>query len=350
MKGLKLLPTDETFHDRSMDLPERLLEGAIDIHVHAGPHLKSSPRRLDPIQAAEEARAAGMRAIVLMDVFRESAGTAWLVSRQVQDISVFGGIILNSVYDGLNVRSVKTALNYGAGARFVSLGAHSTAYLVRREGRLIDGVPVPHAERFPAFAAEELSRAIEVPLSGPVPEPLEEILRLMAANPQVFLNTGHVSPEEALRTVELAREFGIERVLVSHFSRKRMSLEQQQEAARLGAFLESVYGDHVYPAGLARTHYYVEREYLSEANADDAMPEGGLPVLAEHIRAIGADHFILASDYGIRGTPTPVEGMRAFISAMLDMEFSVADIRKMTATNPARLLGLPEQTTLSIGG
>src|SRR5690554_2521040 len=99
MKGLKLLPTDETFHDRSMDLPERLLEGAIDIHVHAGPHLKSSPRRLDPIQAAEEARAAGMRAIVLMDVFRESAGTAWLVSRQVQDISVFGGIILNSVYD-----------------------------------------------------------------------------------------------------------------------------------------------------------------------------------------------------------------------------------------------------------
>jgi hypothetical protein len=62
----------ETFYERSMDLPDKLLNGAIDIHVHAGPHLKSSPRRVDPFQAAEEARAAGMRAIVLMDVFENS--------------------------------------------------------------------------------------------------------------------------------------------------------------------------------------------------------------------------------------------------------------------------------------
>ena len=63
---------------RSFELSKELLEGAIDIHVHATPHLPSSPRRLDPIEAAIQARDAGMRTIVLMDVFQMSNGVAWL--------------------------------------------------------------------------------------------------------------------------------------------------------------------------------------------------------------------------------------------------------------------------------
>jgi hypothetical protein len=61
---------------RSFDLSRQLLQGAIDIHVHAGPHIFSSPRRVDPVEAAAQARDAGMRAIVFMDVFEMSNGTA----------------------------------------------------------------------------------------------------------------------------------------------------------------------------------------------------------------------------------------------------------------------------------
>jgi hypothetical protein len=75
----------ESFKDRSMELPNELLRGAIDIHVHAGPHLKSSPRSVDPMQAARQAKAAGMRGVVYMDVIENSGGTAWLVSRTVKD-------------------------------------------------------------------------------------------------------------------------------------------------------------------------------------------------------------------------------------------------------------------------
>lgn len=62
---------------RSFELSQELLEGAIDIHVRAGPHIFSSPRRVDPFQAAIQARDAGMQAIVFMDVFEMSNGTAW---------------------------------------------------------------------------------------------------------------------------------------------------------------------------------------------------------------------------------------------------------------------------------
>ena len=127
--------------NRSFELSRQLLEGAIDIHVHATPHLPSSPRRLDPIEAATEARDAGMRAIVLMDVFQMTNGIAWIVNRAVPDFTVYGGLILNTAYGGLNPRAVKTAIGYGDGARFISFGAHSTYYQASREGRIVDGNP-----------------------------------------------------------------------------------------------------------------------------------------------------------------------------------------------------------------
>lgn len=333
-------PQGETFYTRSMDLPYELLQGAIDIHVHAGPHLVSSPRRLDPFQAAEEAKVAGMRALVYMDVFKESAGTAWIVQRQISGINLFGGLIISSNYDGLNLRSIKTALDYGAGAKFVSLGAHSTHYLVSREGKMVDGIAMPYKDLYPKFAQEELSRAVRVPIEDPIPEAWEDLFGLLAEHPDVYLNTGHVSAEEALRVVELAQRFGIKRVLVAHFARRRMTLEQQKLAVSQGAMLESAFADHVYPSGMPRTHYYVEKEYLSGVVANDKTKPNGLGLLKEDIMAIGTEHFVLCSDYGIRGTPTPVEGMRQFIAALLDLDFSNQDIQALTSHNPARLLGL----------
>jgi predicted nucleic acid-binding protein len=209
---------------RSFELTWELLRGAIDIHVHAGPHLFSSPRRVDPFEAATEARDAGMRAIVFMDVFEMSNGTAWLVSRAVPDMITFGGLILNTVYGGMNPRAVKTAIHYGAGAKFVSFGAHSTYFQASHEGRVVDGKFVPLSELYPEFKREELDRCIRIPEGDPTPE-LDEILRLIADNPHMYLNTGHVSVEEAMRLVELAEHYGITKVLVASSVSKIATLD-----------------------------------------------------------------------------------------------------------------------------
>lgn len=323
-----------------MRLPDQLLEGAIDLHVHAGPHLTSSPRRADPVEVAQAAAAAGMRALVYLDVFKESAGTAWMVQRLDLGVDVFGGIILNSVYGGLNPRAVKTALNYGVGAKFVSFGAHSTRYLAEREGRMVDGVPTPFHTIDPAFRDEELRRAIAIPLEGPLPSELDEILDLIAAHPHVILNTGHVSGAEAMKLVELARDRGIERILVAHVARRQLTIEQQRSVAEAGAMLEATFADYVYPSGIPRTHYYVEREYRSELLIDDQGKRESLIDLKTLVEQIGVNHFVVGSDYGIRATPSPVEGMRQFIACLLDMEVSSDDIVGLVSRNPARLLGL----------
>ena len=122
---------------RSLGLSRELLKGAIDIHIHAGPHLFSSPRSVDPVQAATQARDAGMQAIVFMDVFEMTNGTAWLVNRVVPDFKTFGGLIMNTIYGGMNPRAVRTALEYGDGAKFIDFGAHSTYYHAALAGGLL---------------------------------------------------------------------------------------------------------------------------------------------------------------------------------------------------------------------
>ncbi len=323
---------------RSFELSQELLVGAIDIHVHATPHLPSSPRRLDPIEAAVTARDAGMQTIVLMDVFQMTNGIAWIVNRAVSDFKVYGGLILNTAYGGLNPRAVKTAIGYGDGAKFISLGAHSTYFQASREGRVTAGTFTPLKDLYPEFRREELDRAITIPVEGPVGRELHEILTLISHNPHVFLNTGHVSPEEAIRLVDLSGEYGIEKVLVATAVTAVASTGQLQYMARRGAFIEYTMGSYMHTTSIPKTHYYVEKEYA--ADEEITGEKGSIRKASEQIQEIGADHCILATDFGGYTLPDPVEGMRGMIASLLDLGIPAPDIRKMVKNNPEKLLGL----------
>jgi len=323
---------------RTLRRSEELLRGAIDIHVHAGPHIFSSPRRVDPFQAATQARDAGMRAIVFMDVFEMSNGTAWLVNRAVPDFQTYGGIILNTVYGGMNPRAVKTALRYGDGAKYVSFGAHSTLYQAAREGRLVDGVFRPLSELYPEFR-RELETCISVPEGAPSRE-LDEILRLIAANPHVYMITGHVSVPEAVRLVEYAGEYGVERVVVSSAVVKEASMDELSYMAGRGAYLEYTLAAYTHTTTIPKTHYYVEREYASIDEGMSGEVGGGVKGAAAQMMELGADHCIICTDFGVYTLPTPVEGLREFMACLMDLGVTDADIGVMVKCNPERLLGL----------
>ena len=325
---------------RSVKMTQELLQGAIDIHVHPGPHLKSSPRRLNPFQTAIEARAAGMRAMVLKDVFEMSNGTAWLVNQQVPDFQVFGGLMMNTVYGGMNPRAFKTAIYYGDGAKYLDFGAHSTYYQAAKEGRLVDGNFVPLSELYPKFREEELSRCIRIPLEGDPDPALYEILTLLVANPHIYLDTGHVSAEEAMRLVELKSKYGYKKIVVSSSVAKVSTMAQLQEMAKRGAFIEFTFGAYTAANMIPLTHYYVEKEYTSIDEGLTGGPEGGIPAVAQSIRELGAKNCIMSTDFGRYGLSTPVEGLRQFIACVLDLGIGPDDIQLMVKTNPEKLLGL----------
>ena len=277
-----------------------------------------------------------------MDVFEMTNGMAWLVNRVVPDFQVFGGLILNTVYGGMNPRAVKTALSYGDGAKFISFGAHSTWYQASREGKVVDGRFVPLSELYPAFAQEELARCIRIPVDDEPTGALDEILGLIATHPDVYLNTGHVSVEEAMRLVELSRRYGINRVLVASAVTKIATIEQLRWMVDRGAIIEHTLAAFTHTTPIPKTHYYVEREYASIDEGMESAPSAGIVTVAQHITELGADHVIIGTDFGVYTLPTPVEGLREFIACLLDLGVSVDDIRAVTQVNPARLLGLTD--------
>lgn len=294
-----------------------LLDGAVDCHVHACPHLNA--RCLDVFQAARQAAGAGMRAIGLMDNFANSAGMAALAMRQLDDleVEVFGGLIMEPPAGGISVEAVRVALDYGygpgTGARFISLPTHHTRSIALQEGR----------------SAEHVERCLAIPDSGPLPDPLPEILDLVAARDVVF-NTGHISAPEALRVVEAARERGVERILVpcSHYDEAAVA-----EIARLGAYAEFSFFlvSHATQVGL--THVDAERHTVSAVS---------VPQIARLIRAATPERTVVSSDCGVFVLPPPVEGLREFLLLLEAAGISRADLRAMSAINPARLFKIGE--------
>ncbi|MEM7129422.1 MAG: DUF6282 family protein [Chloroflexota bacterium] len=325
---------------RSLDLTHELLEGAIDIHVHPGPHLFSSPRRVDPLEAARQARDAGMRAIVLLDVFEMSNGTAWLVNKAVPDFQTFGGLIMNTVYGGMNPRAVKTALYYGDGAKYISFGAHSTYYQATKEGRVVDGKFVPLSELYPKFKKEEVDRAIRIPVDEEPGPALDEILHMIADHPHVYLDTGHVSVAEAMRLVDLKERYGYEKVIVSSSVTKIATTEELKVMAAKGAFIEYTMAAYTAATPIPLTHYYVEKEYSSIDEGMSESDSGGLPFVAQQMQELGVENCIMATDFGRYALSTPVEGLRQFIACLLDLGIPPEDIQTMVRTNPEKLLGL----------
>ena len=76
------------FEKQVMDL----LQGAIDMHIHAAPD--AYPRILNDVELALQAKEMGMRAIVIKNHFVITADRAQIASA-VADFPGFGGIALN---------------------------------------------------------------------------------------------------------------------------------------------------------------------------------------------------------------------------------------------------------------
>ena len=326
----------EQLFTRSREKSLELLNGAIDLHVHPGPHLLSSPRSTNPIECAQEARDAGMRALVFMDVMTVSSGTAWLVEQVVDGIRCFGGIILNTAYGSLNPRAVMNATTYGNGSRFVSFGAHCTYHKAYNEGRYEDGEWILLREKYPKFAADEMPRKIRIPDEPPCKE-LKEILEIIHDNPQMYMVSGHVSPREALRLGELAKEFDIKKYLISSNTVVQMSDEEIAQAIAMGAYIEREFAPVGQGVTVAKTHYYAEYEYRSGSKG---LVAGGVMKIADQIRKFGAEHFVCDTDLGVYCASKPVAGMREYIACLMDEGLTDDEIRMVTSINPGRLLDL----------
>jgi hypothetical protein len=286
-----------------------LLRGAIDLHTHSAPSLFD--RLLDDVGLAEQARAAGMRAVLYKAHEQDTTGRAALVRRTVPGIEAFGGIVLNHVAGGLNPAAVEASI--ALGGRMVWMPTMSSAHHVGHFGGSHFGGGMKG--RTTARAVTGLSVLDE---DGKLRPEVEEILGLIAGA-GICLSTGHLSPAEIGVLVPAARRAGVARILVTHpdIAFIAMPIEEQKALAEAGAIMEKDVNTLGPPwHSVTLTH------------------------MVRSIREVGPARCVLATDYGQLHSPAPVEGLRIFVQLCLEQGISEAEIRTMITENPARLLGL----------
>jgi hypothetical protein len=272
---------------------DRLMRGAIDFHVHAGPD-PFRERRLDVLDLAHQSRDAGMRAVVVKNHQYGTALLAQLVNKIVPGFMLIGSLSLNREAGGLNPEIVEAAAK--AGARVVWMPTTSS---------------VSDSKAKPGISLLDREESLLPEVIG--------ILEIIKKDGMV-LGTGHVSVEEIYALTAGARQLGV-KVTITHplttgFGCK-LSLQQQQELVSMGAVIE---------------HSFVA-----------CMPVlGGMSpkIMVDHIKATGAEHCILDTDFGQFLNPSPPDGFRMMISTMLQFGLSEEEMELLVKTNPERLLGL----------
>ena len=276
---------------------DRLLEGALDIHVHFAPDPKVE-RRGSAIDIAQQAKDMGMRGLVLKSHEYPTHPVAYTASQAVPGITLIGGVALDVEVGGLNPMAVEsTALmggrvvwmpTFSARADRHHKGLNGGIYILNDSGRL-----VPEA-----YAVLEVIKAHDMVLA-----------------------TGHLSTEETMVLVSEARNLGINRVVVTHATTMAfwtgMTLEDMKTLAKMGAFIE-----HCLHVMMPLTQRLAPRD------------------LVETITAIGSENCIVSTDFGQDFHPMPPEGLRMGIATLLQAGLEEVEVGMLVKDNPSRLLGL----------
>lgn len=295
------------------------IEGAIDLHVHAGPEL--FVRRGDAIDFAERARDAGMAGLLFKAHHESTVSRAQLANRVVAEIGVYGSITLNRYVGGFNPFAVGAALSLGAKAVFMPT-FHAREH-IREFGAGTYGIAAMTVAD--NLKGGEAGLCVLDDQDQLLPE-VREIVNLIGEH-NAFLATAHLSTTEIATLVEECRRVGT-RILITHaFHVPRGEPDFYQRMAANGAYVE-IAANIAYPIAWHQGH---------------AMT---LQQAADLAASVGPARTVISTDAGQPFAPWPADQLEAFVNSLADVGVAEADLRQMITTTPREVLGLsPDEPT-----
>jgi len=311
---------DEGYDSRQGPIHLRIykdLEGTIDLHIHSIPD--ASPRLLDDIEVAAQAKAVKMTAVVLKCHATATPDRAYIAQRAVGGgIEVYGIICLNPAVGGMNPEAVRMAIRMGAKGVWMpsTWSKHNVQYMqLYRHPMGTETLGRDPIEEGETVLSKEAQIKPEV----------KEILALVAEQ-DVMLSTGHLSLNEAHMLIDEACQVGVKKLSVHTVNYHVMGypLEDQKILVQKGAFGEYGFTSLPYPI-------WEPADPSRRISLDD---------VCRSIRNVGAEHCVLSTDSGQVTSPPPIECMRLWIELLRVKGVDQEEIDTMTKLNPAKLLGL----------
>ncbi|WP_434311257.1 DUF6282 family protein [Hominifimenecus sp. rT4P-3] len=274
---------------------DELLIGAYDMHVHSSPDVEK--RKMSDHEILEDAEAAGMAGVLIKNHYESTGSRACLANQHFSgQAKLYGSITLNLSVGGVNPYAVEMAAK--SGIRMVWMPTKDSRNSIAHAGygnlRKREGI----------FVLDE---------KGGLKPEVYEVLEV-AKQYGLSVSTGHLTTEESFQLCRAGRKQGVTMVLTHpEFSHTMISVAEQKEFLKLGAF--------------------IEKDWV-----DIALKMATVSQVADSIRELGAEQLYLATDRGQFSGERPVEGMQMFIEGLLSCEVRREEIRKMICDNPQRIL------------
>ena len=283
----------------------RLLKGAVDLHFHMDPWIPGAVNGQAGIAEVRVARSRGLRGLVIKDHNEPTAPLAYHLRQDIPGLELYGGFVMNLPNGGINPAGVEFMATRikGEPGRIVWMPAGDTAKEVR-------------ASKNPNGPYVAVSRDGEL-----LPE-VKEVISIVAKHGLVIAS-GHIVPEEALMVFREAKRQGVQHMIATHAFdlAGKMTIEQMQEAAKLGAFIEFDFRNTL---------------------------EGGR---MDAIRKVGPQFSFLSEFWTKAGPPREyagLDGVGAFADAMRAHGFTDRELDLLFKENPAKALGLAATTTAPV--
>jgi hypothetical protein len=289
-----------------------ILEGIVDMHVHAGPSV--AKRSFDACEMLKEADAAGYKAFVVKDHYIPSILGAIMLNKHIGcKTQALGGLVLNNSVGGINVKMVETC--YNMGVRVIWMPTMSAKWDIdTRVGKFVGSGETSIPEK-PIYYLTE---------SGELNDDALAVLEFCASHKDLVLSTGHCSVKETAALFTKAKAMGIEKLVFTHpYNTVKATFDEVKPLADLGVYIEltavcfkGVQGSEKFPITLLKDYF-------------DNIPIGQL---------------VIDSDMGAMtkaGPVSAVEGMYRFLCLLHDdLGITEEQINLMAKETPSRLLGL----------
>ena len=249
--------------------------------------------------------------LVLKNRYGLSSELAFLANRLLGNDFFLGTLVLNWWTGGLNEKAVRDFHTYGEGIRAVEIPTFHAVNEMKWRG-------ISEDEGVQVFSGKQLT------------DNAKRVLEAIGSL-GLSLKTGHLSPEEALLLIEESKQFGIEKVIVTHATGPpvKAPVSDQIEMASLGAYIE-----HCIVPLMPMMPQRWEKRY-------GAVPKSSFCIQPENIcssiRAVGPEHCVLGTDFGQAFNPSSASGMRMFARLLLEAGFDREEIQKMIVDNPTKL-------------
>jgi hypothetical protein len=270
----------------------RLMRGAVDLHYHVDPGYSD-------LGHLRTARAAGVRALILKNHYEASSALVLLLRPEVPGLELFGGFVLNRSNGGVNVAGVEYMASIPG---------------TPKPGKIV-WLPAGDTEKEVKESRNPNRPFVAVSKNGQLLPEVKEIISIIAKN-NLVLASGHVVPEDALLAFREAKAAGVKLLIATHAAdiAGKMTVEQMQEAAKLGAYIEFDYRNTL---------------------------EGGR---TDMIRKVGPEHCFLSEFWTKNQAPKEYAGpagVGAFAAEMKKRGFTDRELEIMFKDNPAKAIGLP---------